>query len=145
MSAQAFPILIVEDNADQQVLIGRALNQSFPKSTLVFSDTAPQALAYLQDSLTRQAPLIRLVLLDIYLPEPEPGWQLLATIRTDYPLLPVVIFSSHQNPEDVKRAYQMRVHSFLAKPQTIDEWTHYFDTLRIYWLETVTLPPARYF
>lgn len=145
MSTQAFPILVVEDNADHQILIGRALSLSFPQARLVFSDTAQQALAYLQSSLTQQAPLIRLVLLDIYLPRAESGWQLLTTIRTDYPLLPVVAFSAQQTPDDVKRAYQLRVHSFLAKPLIVDEWSRYFETLRIYWMETVTLPPARYF
>ncbi|UFH53685.1 response regulator [Spirosoma sp. KNUC1025] len=141
-SESTFPILIVEDNLEHQLVIVHSMSQRFPQARPVFVQTAPQALDYLQASSKREVPSVRLILLDIYLPQPEIGWQLLAAIRLNYPHLPVIAVSAHQLAEDIQGAYDLGVHSFIAKPLTMEQWVNYFDMLRVYWVETVTLPPA---
>ncbi|WP_420150203.1 response regulator [Spirosoma sp.] len=139
-SDRSFPILVVEDNPEHQLMIRYGLEQRFAQAKPIFVRTADQALAYLQASARKEVVSIRLVLLDIYLPKPEIGWQLLTTIRQTYPYLPVIAVSSYQAAEDVQKAYVLGVHSFIAKPMSMEQWINYFDMLRIYWLETVTLP-----
>lgn len=121
-------------------MIGYGLEQRFPQAKPTFVQTAEQALAYLQANAKKEEAGVRLILLDIYLPQPDVGWHLLTTIRQTYPALPVIAISSYQTVEDVQKAYNLGVHSFIAKPLAMEQWISYFDMLRIYWMETVTLP-----
>lgn len=82
------------------------------------------------------------MLLDIHLPEPRQGWQLLEELKGRYPRLPVLALSAHQDADTIRLAYQLGVHSFLAKPMALSEWERNFAILRTYWLDVVTLPPA---
>lgn len=144
-SDRTFPILIIEDNPEHQMVIGYGLEQRFPQARPVFVQTASEAIAHMQAGSHSEAQVVRLILLDIYLPNPEIGWQLLTVLRHTYPRLPIIAISAHKTTEDVQRAYDLGVHSFIAKPLTMEQWIIYFDLLRVYWLETVTLPSANYY
>lgn len=133
-------LLIVEDLADQQEIIRQFLRESLPEVILAFADGPGQALAYLQTADERGDGFPRLVLLDIHLPEAQMGWQLLQQLRTRYRRLPVVVLSAHYDTEAVLKAYQLGAHSFIAKPTEPEQWSRYMEMLRIYWLQTVTLP-----
>lgn len=139
-SDRTFPILIIEDNPEHQVVMSHGLGQRFPQARPVFVQTTSEAIEYMQASSKNKAQAVRLILLDIYLPQPEIGWHLLTVLRHTYPRLPVIAISAYQTTEDVQRAYDLGVHSFIAKPLTTEQWINYFELLRVYWLETVTLP-----
>lgn len=139
-------VLIVEDNPDQQVLIKYALQQCFSKVRPVCVDSAEQALTYLNDCIEKQEELPKLVLLDLYLPEAEQGWRLLQQIK-NYPArqnMPVVVLSISNADEDIQRSYQLGANSYIAKPLEYEQWLTYFNAMRLYWWETVTLPRQNY-
>jgi CheY-like chemotaxis protein len=138
----AFTVLVIEDNPDHQSLIGMSLQKSFPEAKSVFMDSAQQALDHLNHFSGCSNDFPRLVLLDVYLPQPELGWHLLSTLRARYQRLPVIVFSAHYEPQAIRTAYDLGAHSFISKPGTGQEWATYFDSLANYWLRTVTLPPA---
>jgi CheY-like chemotaxis protein len=135
-------ILVVEDNSDHQLLLRYVLQRSFADTTPIFADTAEQALNYLSQCQQQQIAPPNLVLLDLYLPNVEQGWQFLQQIKTFPPAQrpPVVVLSVSREEEDVLKAYQLGATSYITKPIGREEWLTYFQRLRQYWWDTVTLP-----
>ncbi len=139
-------ILVVEDNRDQQVLIRYALQQSIADVQPICVESAEEAIAYLDACVAKQLDLPKLVLLDLYLPDAEQGWELLRQLKA-YPArqgLPVVVLSVSNAEEDVQRSYDLGANSYITKPLEYEQWLSYFQTMRQYWWETVTLPKQAY-
>lgn len=53
---------------------------------------------------------------------------------------PVVVLSVSHEEDDIAQAYQLGATSFISKPIGDAEWLGYFEIIRRYWWETVTLP-----
>ena len=140
-------LLLIEDNSDHWALIKRALHQCLPEVTPIRMDTPEQALALLNDWSTQEWELPKLILQDLYLPDRADGWSLLSQIKAlpaPCNQIPVVILSSSDNRVDIEEAYQRGSSSYLVKPSTYEDWVTYFQQLREYWWETVTLPPVQF-
>lgn len=139
-------ILIIDDNPDQQTLIRYALQQSIAEVQPICVESAEEAIAYLDACVEKRLDLPRLVLLDLYLPDAEQGWELLRQLK-EYPsrqALPVVVLSVSNAEEDVQRCYDLGANSYITKPLEYEQWLDYFKTMRQYWWETVTLPRRAY-
>lgn len=139
---QQIPLLIIEDNADQWLIIRAALTQCFPEVSPVWMNNTAQAIGYLQTHAQDDAKLPRLILSDLYLPRREDGWALLEFIQT-HPFCrkpPVVMLSSSKDEADIEKAYSYSVASYIVKPETYHQWLNCFYTFRRYWWEIVTLP-----
>jgi CheY-like chemotaxis protein len=140
-------ILVIEDNADHWHLIKNAMQQCLSEVVPVWVATAEQALSLLNGWSQEEWEMPKLILQDLYLPSREEGWQLLQQIKalsTPCSRIPVVMFSASSEPEDINEAYQRGSASYLVKPLTFSDWVTYFQELRSYWWETVTLPPMRF-
>ncbi|MFD2572950.1 response regulator [Spirosoma soli] len=140
-------ILVVEDNQDHWTLIKAALQESLPEVSVVWVASAEEASTYLENCVANEQPLPKLMLLDLYLPEAEPAWQLLRTVKTPnsrFIRMPVVAFSYSTNREDISELYTFGGTSYITKPSDYNQWLLYFETMRSYWWETVTLPSERY-
>ncbi|NID10778.1 response regulator [Fibrivirga algicola] len=138
-------LLVIDDNPDHLQLIKRTIAQCMPLVTPVFAQSEAEAVAYLSDCETDTHKIPRLILLDLYLPTRETGWRVLDHIRTRLSILgklPVVLLSYSTCRSDITEAYDRGCSSYFAKPLNPDAWLTYFDLLRTYWLETVTLPEA---
>ncbi|MEZ0612192.1 response regulator [Fibrella sp. WM1] len=135
-------LLVVEDNPDHQVLLRYVIQRSLANTTPVFTDSADQAMAYLTQCVQNDLATPRLVLLDLYLPQAENGWQFLREVK-QIPASrrpPVVVLSVSHEEDDIAQAYQLGATSFISKPIGDAEWLGYFEIIRRYWWETVTLP-----
>ena len=140
-------VLIVEDNDDHWTLMKNAMQQCLPEVTPVRVDTPAQALALLNDWSTQEWEIPKLIFQDLYLPDRTDGWYLLQQIKNmPFPCnqIPVVILSSSNDRTDIEEAYQRGSSSYLIKPSTFAGWLAYFQEVRSYWWETVTLPPVRF-
>ena len=135
-------ILVVDANPDHQLLIGYSLRASTPRTEPVFKATADEALTYLETCAAGQTPFPQLVLLDIHLPQPESGWQLLKGLKMRYPCLPAIVLSTDDEANYVRKAYELGANSFIAKPHNIEFWEGHFQILLVYWLGVVTLSPT---
>ncbi|MBO0937922.1 response regulator [Fibrella sp. HMF5335] len=135
-------VLVVEDNPDHQVLLRYVIQRSLTNTTPVFTDSADQAVAYLDSCVTNDLAPPKLVLLDLYLPKAEYGWQFLRHVKQMPATMrpPVVVLSVSREEDDIAQAYQLGASSFISKPIGQAEWLTYFETIRRYWWETVTLP-----
>lgn len=140
-------ILVIEDNVDHWHLIKSAMQQCLSEVIPVWVSTAQQALDLLNDWSQEEWEVPKLILQDLYLPSREEGWQLLQQIKSlpaPCSRIPVVMFSASSEADDINEAYQRGSSSYLVKPLTFPEWVAYFQELRSYWWETVTLPPMRF-
>ncbi len=140
--ARSQTVLVVEDNPDHQVLLRYVIQRSLTNTTPVFTDSADQAMAYLTSCVNNNLTPPKLVLLDLYLPKAEHGWQFLRHVKQMPATMrpPVVVLSVSREEDDIAQAYQLGASSFISKPIGQAEWLTYFETIRRYWWETVTLP-----
>lgn len=135
------PILIVEDNADQWLIMRAALAQCFPEVEPVWVNNVAQAITYLKAQATEPAKIPRLVLSDLYLPRREEGLTLLEFVKNHvfYQKPPIIILSSSKDKEDIGMVYSFSS-TYIVKPGSYHEWLNCFYTFRRYWWEIVSLP-----
>lgn len=139
-------MLVVEDNADHWSLIQAASQQVMPQVEVIWSTNSERALSFLNNCLAAQQPLPKLLLLDLYLPDAEQSWQLLRTLKqrnSPFLQMPVVVISHSDRRDDINDFYALGGTSYIVKPASFEQWLAYFETVRQYWWETVTLPSSR--
>ncbi len=135
------PILVVEDNADHWLIIRSALAQCFPEVEPIWLNHKTQVLTYLEQCVSTEKKLPKLILLDLYLPRREDSLSLLESIKSHsvYRQLPVIVLSHSQDAGDIEQSYSANASSYIVKPVTYHQWLNCFYTFRRYWLESVTL------
>lgn len=140
-------LLIIEDDADHATIITHAAQQSIPEVKTVLVTNEAETLAYLNQCTVLESELPRLILLDLYMPDRQTGWRLLESIRSLPAALkiPVILLSRSDSRNDITEAYYRGCSSYLVKPADLPGWEYYFQTMRHYWWETVSLPHTNRF
>src|SRR2546430_2498343 len=115
------PILLADDSEDDQVLFKRAIRLAALHDQVVAVSDGAQAIAYLKGdgvySDREKHPLPRIVVLDLKMPQ-KTGFEVLQWIKTQPQLsgIPVVVIAGTDQPEDLKRSYQLGASAFITKP-----------------------------
>lgn len=131
--------LLVEDDPDDELLMKKALSNLSIDATIFVVRDGEEALDYMFRQGRFEGCELRampsLVLLDLHLPR-QGGLSVLARLRQDPRThhIPVVVFSSSAEPEEVRNCYDTGANSFLQKPL---DYTVFIETLRSaidYWL-----------
>ncbi len=126
------PILIIEDDPDDQYLMERILRRLNVNSELIFFSNGKEALDHLLTTEKRTF----LIFCDINLPLMN-GLELRARICGDEFLrrksIPFVFISTAANHADVALAYEMTVQGFFQKENTIEEMEDTMQTIIGYW------------
>lgn len=114
-------VLNVEDNVDDRLLLKHAWRKARPDFDLHFAEDGEAASDYLlgrgQYNDRNKFPLPSLILLDLKMPRMD-GFEVLhwfkqnATLRS----IPVAIFSSSTNGDDIQRATKLGADCYVAKP-----------------------------
>lgn len=129
-------ILLVEDDPDEESLTLRALRQPEVNAEVAVVRDGAEALQYLCGPESVRAPsLPRLVVLDLKLPRVD-GFDVISALRSDQRtrLLPVVVFSSSSNEEDVHRCYALGANGYVSKPAAAEQYRQAVARLARYWL-----------
>jgi CheY-like chemotaxis protein len=141
-------ILIVEDNADDVMLLQRAFRKANLINPLRVVADGQAAVDYLAGRAPyddrAEYPLPALVLLDLKLPKLG-GHEVLDWIRTQPGLrrLPVAVLTSSRESPDINRAYDLGANSYLAKPVDFDSLLDMVKTLQLYWMIMNERPDVR--
>ena len=132
-------ILYVEDNPDDVILVGLAFRKANSSAHLEFLGDGQRAIDYFVSSPRK--PLPALLILDLKLPK-KSGLEVLTWVRKQTTLkrLPVVMFTSSSQPEDIDQAYDLGANSYLVKPGGIDELVDLVRALDTYWLKANARP-----
>ena len=145
MSGKGDAILVVEDNADDVLLIQRAFDKAKLANPLHFVTDGDKAVQYLSGTgpyADRSShPLPTMMLLDLKLPR-RSGFEVLEWVRSQSALkvLPVVVLTSSKEDADVRRAYALGANTYLAKPVALDGLIEMVRTLGMYWFLTAERP-----
>jgi CheY-like chemotaxis protein len=141
-------VLLVEDNADDELLILRALEKGMISQDIVVTHDGVEALDYLFGRGTyarhKSHLLPHVVLLDLRLPRLD-GLQVLRRLRAHERtrLLPVVILTSSDEERDIVASYQSGANSYVRKPVGFAQFSQAVQQVVSYWLTWNEVPPAR--
>lgn len=140
-------ILLVEDNANDELLTLRALRKHNIENKVVVARDGADALDYL---FSRGAHANRqpadppdLILLDLNLPKVG-GLEVLRQLRADErtKLIPVVILTSSSEDRDLLGGYTEGANSYVVKPVNFAQFSDAVRQLGLYWLVLNKKPPA---
>ena len=125
------PILLVEDNAQDEKLTLRALGKVNLVNRVHVVRDGQQALDYLFDP-GQELPAA--VMLDLNLPKVS-GLEVLTRLRAEQRtrLVPVVILTSSDEDRDRYGSYQLGANSFVQKPVDFTEFVEAVAHLGAYW------------
>jgi len=140
-------ILLVEDNKDDILLIQRAFYKTklVEKFELLIAEDGNQALSYLNDtdfsSVSQQGKIPMILLLDLNLPRIN-GFEVLQRIRSNNKtkLIPVIVFTSSKENQDITKAYLLGANSYVRKPIDYGKFTSVLQQIVSYWGDVNELP-----
>ena len=147
MTYESMPILLVEDDYNDVLLIQRAFRKANIKPLVSTVSDGDETILYLQGkgkyADRSQYPLPLLVLLDLKLPR-RSGLEVLAWIRQQPQLkrLLVVVLTSSQENSDLAQAYDLGANSYLVKPIDFHEFVRLVQLIDDYWFKTNQIPLA---
>ena len=139
------PILIVEDDPDDEALILRVLKGHNLSNDVVVARDGAEALDYLFGTGVYEGQDVArpaVVLLDLKLPKID-GLEVLERLRRDEKTrwLPVVILTSSDEEKDLVRSYDLGANSYVRKPVNFVEFSKAVSQLGVYWLLLNEPPP----
>jgi two-component system response regulator len=139
------PILLVEDDSNDIAIALRALSRAGLASQTVVARDGAEALELLDPALREGgAPLRpRVVFLDLKMPRMD-GWDVLGALRAlpDAVDIPIVVVSSSERDDDIRRCYALGANGFLVKRFDEREPGAYLVEAARYWLDLNRTPRA---
>jgi two-component system, response regulator len=139
-------LLLVEDNPDDEALTLRTLRKHGVTNEVLVARDGAEALEYLFGTGTYAgrdpSNIPRVVLLDLNLPRVS-GLEVLRRVRSDSRthLVPVVIFTSSREEQDLLQAYSSHANSYVQKPIDSAQFDEVLRWLGHYWLTLNEAPP----
>lgn len=139
------PILLVEDNDQDEKLMLRALKRTNLANRIDIVRDGQQALDYLfrqgDYASLADSPMPEVILLDLNLPKVN-GLDVLNRIREcpTTQLIPTVILTSSDDEKDLLRSYQQGANSFVQKPLEFGEFANTVAQLGVYWIAVNRTP-----
>ncbi len=126
------PIVIVEDDLDDQFLMQKIFERIGISIELVFFSNGKEALTYLQETQCETF----LILCDINMPVMN-GLELRARINADETLrrksIPFIFLSTAARDSDVEQAYDMTVQGFFQKENSLEQMQDVIASIVKYW------------
>jgi two-component system, response regulator len=129
------PILLVEDNPDDEALTLRALKKNNILNEVTVASDGAEALAILFPE-GGGGMLPGLILLDLKLPKVD-GLEVLRRIRADTRtrIVPVVVLTSSRLDDDVLASYHSGANGYVRKPVNFADFSAAVSALGVFWLQ----------
>jgi two-component system response regulator len=134
-------ILIAEDDADDRFLLQKAFEEKGFHEKLEYVENGIELIAYLDElqyANGRQYP--KFILLDLNMPKKD-GREVLIELKQHkvYRKIPVVIFTTTRNENEIRRCYEMGANTYVVKPASFNDLLNTIEQIRSYWLDTAAV------
>lgn len=137
-------VLLVEDDLADVLMVEEALTGwSVPTSLHVASDGV-EATAFLRrEGRHANAPRPAFVLLDLNMPRKN-GFEVLADVKNDdhLAIIPIVVFSTSDSPDQIRRSYRARANAYVVKPMDVDDFTRVVRDIDRFYTQIATPLPS---
>jgi len=133
-----FPILIADDDADAVDLLKRALREVGFNNPFHISANGQDVIYYLQGHAQYEDRKLykfpRILIVDLKM-EPVNGFALMAWLmeHEECNVIPRLVLSASSDKEDINRAYQLGINTYLVKPPTYDGLVRLMRSVFEYW------------
>jgi len=126
------PIMLVEDDAADVLIIKRALKELKIDNKLVHSADGEEALEYLKNE-ENERPCI--ILLDLNMPKMN-GIEFLEAAKSDEELksIPVVALTTSESSQDITRCFKLGIVGYIVKPVDYKKFVKAVRIVDIYWM-----------
>lgn len=134
-------ILIADDDIDDQYMIKQAFSSINLNENVFTVNDGVELLDYLhKKGKYKDANILspKVILLDLNMPKKD-GRECLKEIKTNskFNKIPVIIYSTSSNPDDISYAYEMGASSYITKPYSYRELVKIMDIFKQYWFSVV--------
>jgi CheY-like chemotaxis protein len=125
------PILLVEDDSVDVMMVKRALKDLNITNLLVHTPNGKEAFEYLTGE-GNERPCI--ILLDLNMPKMN-GVELLKIIKADdvFKKIPVVVLTTSRDKEDKFETFELGAAGYIIKPADYKKFVEAMRTIDIYW------------
>lgn len=143
--SKSFLLLVEDSDEDFTAFLrfSRPFLQEYPVKRCRNGEEALQFLQEIDSTVDdHQSDYPSLILLDLNLPGLD-GREILIHIRENpqWENIPILIFSSSNDPKDINFCYKQGAKSYILKPMDIGHLKKTIQTLWEYWFNIVVLPP----
>lgn len=135
-------ILIAEDDADDRFLLKAAFEENRFEDKLHFVENGVELLEFLHNlSQQENSRMPGFILLDLNMPKKD-GREVLKEIKQNplFKKIPVIIFSTTNNEQEMRRCYECGANSYITKPNSFENLIKTVAVLRSYWIHTSQIP-----
>jgi CheY-like chemotaxis protein len=136
-------ILIAEDDADDRFLLQSAFEENGFRDSLRFVENGIDLMTVLHEIAAggKDAKLPRFILLDLNMPKKD-GREVLPELKGDqrYRQIPVIVFSTTNSEQEMRRCYELGANSYITKPNSFDNLVKIVAALRGYWMQVSSVP-----
>jgi CheY-like chemotaxis protein len=125
------PILLVEDDRLDAMIVKRALDDLKVTNKLVHTTNGEEALEYIRNKENEKPCL---VLLDLNMPKTN-GVEFLRIVKADEVLkrTPVVVLTASTEEQDVIETFKLSVAGYIVKPVDYMRFVEAMRTVTLYW------------
>ena len=135
-------LLVIEDSEEDYEMLKRVVQKKSANYELIHCETGKEALEFFllnKDNHDNQAQLSKipsLILLDLNLPGID-GKTVLAKLKSHptLKLLPIVVFSTSSNPQDIKTCYEKGANAYIIKPMDFDKLKEHIEIILKHWMD----------
>jgi two-component system, response regulator len=137
-------IIVADDDTDDQFMLKEAFSSLNFDKEISTVENGEELLDYLNKRgkyANTILPVPKLILLDLNMPKID-GRQCLKLIKEnkEFCKIPIIIFSTSNNPEDIAQCYELGANSYIIKPYSYNELVEIIDIIKKYWFSIVKTP-----
>ena len=134
-------ILLIDDNHDHAKILQWAFKKTGRKDEFTYFDDGNSALQYLKNPDVGESRKPDLIFLDLNLPRLD-GREVLRLLKSEDGTkgIPVIVVSTSEREEDVRKAYELGASSYVSKSSILNDVNPVLQTIQAYWGSAAKLP-----
>jgi CheY-like chemotaxis protein len=127
-------ILLIDDNRDHAKILQWAFRKKGRQDHFTYFEDGGHALEYLRNLKTDQEAAPDVIFLDLNLPRVD-GREVLRMLKEESSTreIPVIIVSSSERDEDVRKAYELGASSYISKSEILNDVDPMLKTIQAHW------------